>query len=492
MLTLISGIFYLIILICLASSDNPPMLQTNETSREMVVSPHETVNMDCPVRRNRKNMFEWYKEKSQMIEFPDERFKILSNGVLKIKDVTYSDTGVYRCRAINGYGSVEFNTTLLVIGSEGYEKDYHDYDYGYSQEILPEGDSKISLTYKPRILRVSDKVSPIIKKVGETFKLQCVATGLPAPEMIWYKDGIKINSAKTGKWALPFTEAILTDSGNYTCVAKNILGKDSHSFFLIIDPFGSALQLKPILSGGNITIVEEGEKAVMECSVESFPLLHIEWLKQVDKENPDEETEESPIMMQGEFFNVVDNEHQVETIRDGNMHYHRLLIENAQLRDAGKYVCLGANTRGYEYRFAFLEVKRKGVRFETSFDFTIIVTVLTISVVVLVGIFSCLMYCNPRKRPAQGMKDAISKDEAIPMQPQPSLPLGNHQTSLMPSGVFGNFVEDNSSMIFIEYGPPNTPVEYNRHNGTRKHGKKKKNSHELNPYRLCPNNLSVV
>ena len=48
--------------------------------------------------------------------FGGQRLRILTNGSLKIKETNFDDTGVYRCRAVNGFGSVEFNTTLLVIG----------------------------------------------------------------------------------------------------------------------------------------------------------------------------------------------------------------------------------------------------------------------------------------------------------------------------------------------------------------------------------------
>lgn len=63
--------------------------------------------------------------------------------------------------------------------------------------------------------------------------LQCVATGYPKPEIMWYKNGIPIsNNYRIGRWALKFTKALSTDTGNYTCVAANALGKSSHFFVL--------------------------------------------------------------------------------------------------------------------------------------------------------------------------------------------------------------------------------------------------------------------
>lgn len=63
-----------------------------------------------------------------------------------------------------------------------------------------------------------------------------MATGYPKPEMMWYKDGSPVARVfRIGRWALKFTKALSTDSGNYTCVATNILGSASHSWMLIVD-----------------------------------------------------------------------------------------------------------------------------------------------------------------------------------------------------------------------------------------------------------------
>uniref|UniRef100_A0A8C1B458 Neuregulin 2a n=1 Tax=Cyprinus carpio carpio TaxID=630221 RepID=A0A8C1B458_CYPCA len=73
--------------------------------------------------------------------------------------------------------------------------------------------------------------------VGEGSKLivRCGASGNPTPQYKWYKDGtelkkskeIKIsrNGKKTSK--VQISSAKLEDSGNYTCVAENILGKEN-------------------------------------------------------------------------------------------------------------------------------------------------------------------------------------------------------------------------------------------------------------------------
>lgn len=84
----------------------------------------------------------------------------------------------------------------------------------------------------PSLRRMKNSVS-----VDEGSKLivRCEASGNPTPQYKWYKDGtelkkskeIKIsrNGKKTSK--VQISSAKLEDSGNYTCVAENILGKDN-------------------------------------------------------------------------------------------------------------------------------------------------------------------------------------------------------------------------------------------------------------------------
>uniref|UniRef100_A0A8C1STN8 Neuregulin 2a n=1 Tax=Cyprinus carpio TaxID=7962 RepID=A0A8C1STN8_CYPCA len=70
---------------------------------------------------------------------------------------------------------------------------------------------------------------------GSKLIVRCEASGNPTPQYKWYKDGtelkkskeIKIsrNGKKTSK--VQISSAKLEDSGNYTCVAENILGKEN-------------------------------------------------------------------------------------------------------------------------------------------------------------------------------------------------------------------------------------------------------------------------
>ncbi|XP_035480755.1 pro-neuregulin-2, membrane-bound isoform isoform X2 [Scophthalmus maximus] len=76
--------------------------------------------------------------------------------------------------------------------------------------------------------------NPIIVDEGKRLTVKCEATGNPLPTYRWFKDGnelkknkkVKIkNSQKNSK--VQISKAKLEDSGNYTCVVENPLGKDN-------------------------------------------------------------------------------------------------------------------------------------------------------------------------------------------------------------------------------------------------------------------------
>uniref|UniRef100_A0A3B4G9I0 Pro-neuregulin-2, membrane-bound isoform-like n=1 Tax=Pundamilia nyererei TaxID=303518 RepID=A0A3B4G9I0_9CICH len=76
--------------------------------------------------------------------------------------------------------------------------------------------------------------NPMIVDEGSKLTVRCEATGNPAPTYRWFKDGnelkkskkVKIRSGKKNS-RVQISRAKLEDSGNYTCVVENLLGKDN-------------------------------------------------------------------------------------------------------------------------------------------------------------------------------------------------------------------------------------------------------------------------
>lgn len=74
--------------------------------------------------------------------------------------------------------------------------------------------------------------------LGQPASLECVADGQPKPEVTWQKerrpvvDGTHIRIFANGTLAITSTQR--SDTGLYTCTAKNLAGRASHEMRLVI------------------------------------------------------------------------------------------------------------------------------------------------------------------------------------------------------------------------------------------------------------------
>ncbi|CAG5989149.1 unnamed protein product [Menidia menidia] len=73
-----------------------------------------TMKLLCPVEGDPPPLIMWTKD-GRNIHSGWTRFKVLQHG-LRIKEVETEDAGTYICKATNGFGSVNINYTLIVIG----------------------------------------------------------------------------------------------------------------------------------------------------------------------------------------------------------------------------------------------------------------------------------------------------------------------------------------------------------------------------------------
>ena len=105
---------------------------------------------------------------------------------------------------------------------------------------------------------------------GNSITCKCTATGIPAPEVTWLRDGVELNSTSDPRITfgiasdpidvsrddnetvlevtrnLNLTDIIDEDSGSYVCVATNIAGNGNGTFEVIVQSmFGLVQTLEP-------------------------------------------------------------------------------------------------------------------------------------------------------------------------------------------------------------------------------------------------------
>uniref|UniRef100_A0A3B4A6J9 Fibroblast growth factor receptor-like 1 n=1 Tax=Periophthalmus magnuspinnatus TaxID=409849 RepID=A0A3B4A6J9_9GOBI len=299
------------------------------------------IKLPCPVEGDPPPLIMWTKD-GRNIHSGWVRFRFLRMG-LKIKEVEADDAGTYICKATNGFGSVNINYTLIVIGKS---------------EICLFIDYTICVCpVRPRFSEPTKMRKRVIARpVGSSVRLKCAASGTPPPDIEWLKDDLPLSDHEVGegrqkKWTLSLRNLSPEQSGRYTCRVSNRAGEINATYKLeVIERTNS----KPILTGTHPvnTTVDYGGTTSLQCKVRSDVKPVIQWLKRVES---NEESRYNSTIEVGDHRFMVLPTGEVWSRPDGS-YLNKLLISRAKEEDAGMYICLGANTMGYSFRSAFLTV----------------------------------------------------------------------------------------------------------------------------------------
>ncbi|XP_054077069.1 hemicentin-2 isoform X2 [Rissa tridactyla] len=165
-----------------------------------------------------------------------------------------------------------------------------------------------------------------------TASLQCLASGLPAPDITWYKGREQLlagpgRTLSRDGMHLEIHRAQLSDAGSYRCVASNVAG---------VTEFWYSLQVTVpprITAGPSPLTVVVNEPVTLECDAMGTPAPVLLWLKDGNL---------VPSMVAG----------GPEILSDGRV----LSLPTARLQDSGTYTCVASSAVGEDRREATLEV----------------------------------------------------------------------------------------------------------------------------------------
>ncbi|TKS67636.1 Obscurin [Collichthys lucidus] len=157
---------------------------------------------------------------------PQGRYRVFEDGNvynLIISAVTTEDSGQYICKAKNSIGETYAAATLKVEGE--------------AQEMELREENKPRFLIKPLSTRVGR---------GEDAVFSCKLWGNPRPEVVWEKDGRKLNEIfesthfsvgyQDGGWfQLKIFKTRAPDGGVYTCKARNEFGEALAGAVLLVD-----------------------------------------------------------------------------------------------------------------------------------------------------------------------------------------------------------------------------------------------------------------
>ncbi|XP_062391046.1 matrix-remodeling-associated protein 5 [Sardina pilchardus] len=295
--------------------------KSSSTAKITSTSPHSTdvmyggnLRLNCIASGDPAPRIVWRTPSKKLIDAHysfDRRMRVFSNGTLIIHGVTDVDEGDYLCVARNKMGDdyvlLKANVMMKAAKIEGKQLSSHKVSYG--------GDLKVD----------------------------CVASGLPNPEIRWsLPDGTMVNSVmqsddsgvRTRRYVvfdngtLYFNEVGMKEEGDYTCYAENRLGKDEMKVHIKVVPEPPVIRNKT----SEAIKVNYGETVALTCSVKGEPTPVITWLTPTSRVIP-----------------PTSDKYQLRS--DGT-----LLIQKVQRLDNGTYTCTARNSAGLDRKQVRVEV----------------------------------------------------------------------------------------------------------------------------------------
>ncbi|KAG9270973.1 matrix-remodeling-associated protein 5-like isoform X1 [Astyanax mexicanus] len=287
---------------------------TSTSPQKTDVSYGDFLRLDCSALGSPEPRIIWRTPAKKLIDEHysfDHRMKVFSNGTLTIKSVTDKDQGDYLCVARNKMGD----------------------DY-----VL------LRVNVMMKAARIEQKQSSDHKVLyGGDLKVDCVASGLPNPEIRWsLPDGTMVNSVMQSddsgvrrrryvvfdNGTLYFNEVGMREEGDYTCYAENQIGKDEMKVYIKVVAAAATIRNNTY----EVIRVPYGDTASLSCSAKGEPSPTITWFSPINR----------IILPASDKYHVTN---------DGT-----LLIQKFQTFDSGNYTCSAKNSAGTDRKVVRVEV----------------------------------------------------------------------------------------------------------------------------------------
>jgi hemicentin len=263
----------------------PPTVRSQMT--HITVMTGQTVSLNCFASGYPQPTIEWFRG-SQAVVYDGIKYVSNQKGTLEILNSQIDDAGQYQCLAKNRGGEDAKNLTV---------------DVHYSPVIIspPVGQDVLMNT---------------------TASFLCIATGNPAPQLYWLKDGQRLRSSKqvyvfsnSNGSEIILPRAQPNHAGVYKCHASNSVGHTSAEATLLVLVY-------PVISSTiTQTAFIKGSSAFLPCDTHGIPPPVVHWERNGQR-----------LFIDG---------HKYISFSNGT-----LQIKDVQVNDNGIYRCVASNHVG--------------------------------------------------------------------------------------------------------------------------------------------------
>uniref|UniRef100_A0A8C1TUR1 Inactive tyrosine-protein kinase 7 n=1 Tax=Cyprinus carpio TaxID=7962 RepID=A0A8C1TUR1_CYPCA len=346
-----------------AGQKQQELVVTVATSPEWIVQPQDTHVeegqpgfLHCHARGTPEPRVTWYR-KSVPISEEGSRYKLFSNGTLRINSAEVKDAQTYSCVCVTEAGSLTGHAQVLIL-----EK----------------------LKFKP-----VPQPSQCLQLDRES-SVSCVATGRETPIIHWSRaDGADLPShVSQMNGVLHFSTVTRADAGNYTCVASSSAQGEIRAHVHLTVGVHVEFKLEP-----EQTTVYQGHTAVLHCQASGDPQPYVQW------------------MLKDKLLS------SSSSSRFQKMPNGSLVIIDVTTDDTGVYTCIAGNTCNIRDTAAQLYVVEKPVHPRSEDEdksqfkmFQTIALSVAVAVAYIIAVLGLMFYCKQRRKNKRLQKNRAGEE----------------------------------------------------------------------------------
>uniref|UniRef100_A0A671PRM0 Inactive tyrosine-protein kinase 7 n=1 Tax=Sinocyclocheilus anshuiensis TaxID=1608454 RepID=A0A671PRM0_9TELE len=346
-----------------AGQKQQELVVTVATSPEWIVQPQDTRVeegqpgfLHCHARGTPEPRVTWYR-KSIPISEEGSRYKLFSNGTLRINSAELKDAQTYSCVCVTEGGSL----------------------IGHAQVLILE---KLKFTPVPQ-------PSQCLQLDRES-SVSCVAAGREMPIIHWSRaDSADLPShVSQMNGVLRFRTVTRADGGNYTCVASSSEQGEIRAHVHLTVGVHVEFKLEP-----EQTTVYQGHTAVFHCQASGDPQPYVQW-RLKDKLLSSSSSSRFQKMPNGS-----------------------LVISDVTTEDTGVYTCIAGNTCNIRDTAAQLYVVEKPVHPRSEDEdksqfkmFQTIALSVAVAVAYIIAVLGLMFYCKQRRKSKRLQKNRAGEE----------------------------------------------------------------------------------
>uniref|UniRef100_A0A673IKD4 Inactive tyrosine-protein kinase 7-like n=1 Tax=Sinocyclocheilus rhinocerous TaxID=307959 RepID=A0A673IKD4_9TELE len=346
-----------------AGQKQQELVVTVATSPEWIVQPQDTRVeegqpgfLHCHARGTPEPRVTWYR-KSVPISEEGSRYKLFSNGTLRINSAELKDAQTYSCVCVTEGGSL----------------------IGHAQVLILE---KLKFTPVPQ----PSQCLQLDRESG----VSCVAAGRETPIIHWSRaDGADLPShVSQMNGVLRFSTVTRADRGNYTCVASSSAEGEIRAHVHLTVGVHVEFKLEP-----EQTTVYQGHTAVFHCQASGDPQPYVQW------------------MLKDKLLS------SSSSSRFQKMPNGSLVISDVTTEDTGVYTCIAGNTCNIRDTAAQLYVVEKPVHPRSEDEdksqfkmFQTIALSVAVAVAYIIAVLGLMFYCKQRRKNKRLQKNRAGEE----------------------------------------------------------------------------------